>query len=98
VVFVCSGIVHKLVVGSRVPVKMTLSSNEMMTLDAVKTAWHPWSQSTPIDTNGWANLGNMCAFLAASGTMGKSNSQVWVALIIVLSGRLTSRPCDVGVS
>jgi hypothetical protein len=56
-------------------------------------ASQPLSHSMPIERSAFdAKPGKMCAFLAASGSCGRSRRQVWVDWIFSPFGRLTLMP------
>ena len=49
-----------------------------------------------IESRDWAKVRNTCAILAFVGSACKSNMPSWVDVMVVLSGRMTVGPDEVG--
>jgi hypothetical protein len=61
-------------------------------MGAEKTTSHPWSQRCPTEIRECLKwLGKRCALFAEGGRPGSERIAVWVAWIIVPSGKVTDR-------
>ena len=56
----------------------------------------PTSQMEAIKSRDLPKVGNTCAILAVVGSAGKSNMPSWVAVMVVLSGRMSFGPDVIG--
>ena len=56
----------------------------------------PAAQMEVIESRDLPKVGNTCAILAFVSSAGKSNRPSWVAVMVVLSGRMTFGPDVVG--
>jgi hypothetical protein len=63
-----------------------------MTASRVKEVVQPWSARTGIESRAWANFGKIWPRVSVPGRPGMSMLQVWVDVILLLSGRGTRMP------
>ena len=68
----------------------------IVTSFSANVAVPPASQMEAIESRDFPKVGNTCAILAFVGSAGKSNRPSWVAVMVVLSGRMTVGPDVVG--
>ena len=72
------------------PLKLTVTSF------AANVAVPPASRMEAIESIALTKVGNTCTILAVVGRVGKSKIPLWVAVIVVFSGRMTFGPVVVG--
>jgi len=87
---------HKLLGFVHVLCRTVLLLCVMVTSMFVKVAVHCASQSCPTERSDvLPRFGNMCPVRASKGKFGKSNSAVWVAIIVSLFGNIMLIPFGV---
>ena len=80
-------IIHSIVTGERVPDSWTRQKS--LTVEAVKTAVIPWSQSKPMEISEPSQPGKMSMRRAVSGSWGRLSNALWVDVVVLPSGSIT---------